>query len=1059
MEWIIPATPEEASASIREDGVYLAGATALTNWDAVTRVIDIGELDYGVPLVSTDDCAVVISAGARLDDLLHHEVLRTHTPLLADLLPEVAGPAVRNSATIGGNVAGGAGCLLPILLALDAELEILTAGERVRQELTDYLAHRDPRALIVSVRIPPAWLGQCGFQEKVGYRHRFSPSVIGVAGRWTLDSLGRIERLRLAVGGGPNSPRRLTESEKQLRGQNPSALGDDGVVAILRDEIDTATDAFHTAGYRREVAAGLLAHHLCGNPKRGQLASTACAEPESLRRQAIAAAASNPDANCATPPMPPPVELSRASMPDRWHTRPDGREKAAASFRYLTDVRQADMLVAKLVRIPLAHAKIRSINTDRAATMRGVVAVLTADDIPGINAHGILVSDQPVFASDLVRSAGDAVAVVCAETESQATAAAAAVHVEFDPLPNIDSVDEAMAADAVKLHPGGNVHAERTYGHGDLASAWERCVTTYTAEYRTPRQAHAFMETEGGYANVEPDGSLAIFAGGQHGYRDRAAIAAVLAIPEESIRLVTSPIGGAFGGKDGLNVHPVLGLLALRTRRPVRLHFSRTESMIAGLKRMPMHIRMKTGCDGDGRIIAHDVDVTGDSGAYTNLTPSILQWALNHYVGPYRMPNAQVRGRCVFTTNGTSGAFRGFGANEMSWALEQQIDGLAMAAGRCPREFRRLNLRKATDSGNLGQDLAPSDRIAAVLDGAVSSPLWRTPPSADGRFVLGTGMALIMQGNGLGSANPDVGGGRFRLGSDGYIQAEFGAEEFGQGAVACIVNATSEALGCGRNDVRPIVGDTRRVPDTGSSTAARVTYVVWKAVQLASPTFRAALLERAAQLGGPGTWRIVPGGVRRDSDGASLSFSDLSGRGKPIEVSVHFSYPKSSQTNGNVAFFNVFGACVVQVRVDRLTGDIELLAAEQHAAAGPMIDAAGYLGQIEGGAAQALGFALTEHVPYRGGLPLKQNLDTFLIPTIADMPCSTTTFVYEQLDEGDPYGPRGVGELGVGTLAPAIANAVACATGIRLTNAPIEREQLLFSLRGKAAPQRPPQRG
>jgi len=715
--------------------------------------------------------------------------------------------------------------------------------------------------------------------------------------------------------------------------------------------------------------------------------------------------------------------------------------KVAGTFPFLTDHRAPDMLVGRILRAAHPHARILSIDTARAEALPGVRAVVTHRDVPGLNAFGIMWQDQPALCADTVRYTGDAVAAVAAVDAATAEAALHLIHVAYAPLPVVTDPEQALHPDAPALHPNGNLATRLGLTRGD-PNAFAHAAHIIEDTYQTPRQMHGFLETEGGYAVPQPDGSLLIAVGGQHGARDRQQLARILNLAPDRLRIITSPTGGAFGGKDELTVQAPLALLALKACAPVRLHLSRAESVAAGTKRAPMGIRMRTACDATGRLIAQEVDLLADAGAYASLSPAVVETALEHAAGPYLIPNVTTRGRLAYTNNGTCGAFRGFGANQMAYAVECQIDRLARACGLDPVAFRRLNLRGPDDTGFLGQTLAPSDRLSQMLQAAADSPLW----SAQGPDVA-TGMALNWQGTGLGTLPDDRAGGTLRLAPDGKIEVLCGLDEMGQGLLPGLQAVVADRLGCARADVRPIVGDTGTTPDSGSTTASRGGYVVWRLADLCAPGFARDLLVAACRrLSLPeGTLWICPGGpaaTGTNSAAPILTFADLAQTDRP-ESSASFDFPKAAYSGGNARFIFESGVTLARVQLDRATGQVRVLDLHLHTAAGPVIDLASYLGQIEGGAVQGLGFSLTEDVLYRAGHPVTANLDSYMMPTIHDRPLRLAVTADETLDPGDPFGPRGVGELGIGAVTPAIANALGALTGRWPQAAPFSPEEML----------------
>lgn len=976
-----------------------------------------------------------IGALTTLAELAGNNKLSEASPLLAAALRTVAGPSIRNMATIGGNIANRNGCLLPALLAVEANLVLATPGGQFIMPLQEWLAG-SPQALELIVAIElPLRPSQRWTWRKIGLRAAFTPSVVNVAGILAMDG-GNITGARLAVGGGVTRPQRLFAAEHLLIGRNDSDLDWAAIREALIETIDAPDDDFRSGRYRRLAAANALVHGLGG------------ALPTLAHRAAF------------SPPTAPGIDgeitLSRSAQPDRWHVRPDMRDKVEGKLSYLTDRRENEMLMGRILRAGVPHARILSIDTSLAEALPGVVAVVTHRDIQGDNAFGIVVQDQPALCADKVRYVGDAVAAVAAIDAETAEKALSLIRVDYEPLPVVTSSEQALQPDAPRVHDAGNLQREITFSRGDAASAFATAAHVVDDVYVTPRQMHGFMETEGGYARIEEDGSLLVAVGGQHGGRDRMQLSRILAMPEEKIRVITSPTGGAFGGKDELTVQPALALLALKSGRPVRLQLSRAESVLAGQKRNPMAIRMRTACDAEGRLVAQEVDVLSDAGAYASLGPGVLETALEHAAGPYVVTNVATRGRLAYTNNGVCGAFRGFGANQMTYAIECQMDRLAALAGLDPIEIRARNLRAPGTPGYLGQEVAPSERIHEMLAAASASPIWRMPSGvqSDGEWVIGAGMALNYQGNGLGSVVPDPAGGRISLAEDGMIEGAYGLDEMGQGLLTAIKSVLADELGCGRDDVRPITGDTTLAPESGSTTASRGSAVVWLTARRAAPEFSLKMRTAAGACLGrdPETLALAPGGVTlrgANRGDLLLTYRQLAERLAPNErpsVTIAFEFPKNSYSAGNARYIFAFGAALARVAVSRVTGEIRILDLHQHTAAGPVIDVAAYLGQLEGGAVQGLGFTLTEDATMRDGRYLTGNLDSYMLPGIQDAPAAMQIFALESLDDGDELGPRGPGELGIGAITPAIANAMAAISGVWPTVTPFSPEAILAAL-------------
>ncbi|TCQ06146.1 xanthine dehydrogenase C subunit [Rhizobium sp. PP-F2F-G36] len=1025
LEVLHPASVREALDLLQGDARLVAGGTALQlEWarglPKPARLIDLGRIP-GLKGITGDAAGLRIGALSPLGLLCSSERVAHHLPMLQAAARTVAGPAVRNLATVGGNVVARTGCLLPALLALDATLEVTGRDGCFREPLSGWLRRpADPAEVLEAVHLPVPASQSRWTQRKIGLRAAFTPSVIGIAGRLDCHD-GTIIAARLAVGGGIVVPRRLYEIERRLTGQDVAGIDWPALRSALIAAIDAPDDAFRSGRYRRMVAANALVQGL-RDAGRSRLAES----PVPQR-----------SAELEMPCTPTEIRLSRTDQPHRWHVRPDMEPKVSGTLSYLTDRREAGMLVGRILRAGRPHARILSIDTRAAEALPGVAAVVTHHDIRGENAFGIVVQDQPAFCFNTVRYVGDPVAAVAAVDAATAEAALALIRVDYEDLPIVTDPEEALSDTAPAIHAGGNLQRILHFSRGDVAAGFGAAAHVVERRYETSRQMHGFMETEGGFARVEPDGSLAVFVGGQHGARDRLQLARILGRPEETIRVVTSPTGGAFGGKDELTVQPALALLAIKSGRPVRLQLSRAESVISGIKRHPMIIRMRTACDAGGRLIAQEVDLLADAGAYASLGPGVLETALEHVAGPYIIPHVSTRGRLAYTNNGVCGAFRGFGANQMTYAIECQMDALADLCGLTPVEIRRRNLRAKGSPGFLGQTVAPSERLMDMLEAAAASPLWDDPGPGDGEEMIGTGMALNYQGNGLGSLVPDPAGGRLRLRADGLIEAAYGLDEMGQGLLTSVQAAVSAELGISRDDILPVTGDTALAPDSGSTSASRGGYVVWRAARLAGPEFSARLTDAAARLldRPADSLKLAPGGIadRRSNSGRLLMrFRDLAEALAPEalpSVTVAFDFPKTEYTASNARYIFAFGACIVRVAVSRITGAVRVLDIHQHTAAGPVLDVAAYLGQMEGGAIQGLGFTLTEDARMLDGAYVTANLDTYMLPGIRDTARSLSVFALEGLDDGDGLGPRGAGELGIGAITPAIANAVGKAIG------------------------------
>lgn len=726
--------------------------------------------------------------------------------------------------------------------------------------------------------------------------------------------------------------------------------------------------------------------------------------------------------------------------------RPDGLGKVTGRLQYLTDLSFPEMLYGKIARSPYPHAEIVSISTSKARQLPGVRAVITHKDVPGLNGFGIIMPDQPVLCEKIVRCVGDAVAAVAADTIEIAEQALKLIEIVYEPLPVIDSPEKALEETAPLLHPDGNILHRSGFQTGKIEEEFAKCAAIVEETYEVPRQLHAYMETEGGVIVPEKDGGITVYVGTQHGFKDRFQLARILGIQEKKIRVVSSPIGGSFGGKDELNIQPYGALLALASGKPVKIHQTRQESMRSSIKRHPMSIKMKTGVDANGKLRAHQTYIVADTGAYATLGPAVLDFAVEHATGPYLISAVDTKGISVFTNNGVSGEFRGFGGNQVTFALEGQIDRLADKMGLDEVEIRRLNIRSIKDRGPLGQRIVETNGASEVLEAA--APVYRQKQAGkqteDKWKRTGTGLAITMHGGGLGFGRMDPAGGRLSLKENGKIEVSFGFEEAGQGILAVIESIVTEQLGCAKEDIDIVIGDTALVPSSGSTTASRGTSMVWHSLQRLKNPFSHQLLKRAAKKTGisKSCLKVGSGGIWT-GEKCVIPFGELAFGEKPVITEAQFDFPVSPDPIDSAHFLYTYSGVVAQVEVDLLTGKVKVLDLYQSVAAGPVVNKIGYTGQIEGGGVMALGYTLMEEVVMTKGQYSTENFDTYLIPGIKDIPFELEMEAIETLPEDDHYGPRGVGEIGTVAVAPAVARAVYNAIGMRVRSLPIHPEDVL----------------
>jgi CO/xanthine dehydrogenase Mo-binding subunit len=735
--------------------------------------------------------------------------------------------------------------------------------------------------------------------------------------------------------------------------------------------------------------------------------------------------------------------------------RVDGPGKVTGSTQYMTDLRFENALYGRALRSPHPHARILRIDTSRAAALPGLVCVLTAADVPGLNAFGILIQDQPVLAAGKVRMTGDAVALVAAESEELAERALGLIEVEYEPLEPVTDPLAALDPNAPRVHEGGNLLQTTRLAHGDLAAAFADAAVVVEGTFLTPRQMHAFIETEGGWARLEPDGSLTIWCPAQAAYRDRMQVARVLGWNPGRIRIISSPLGGGFGGKDELTVQHYLALLALHAGgRPVKLHYKREESVIAGIKRHPFRIEARLGVKADGEFTALQASLVVDKGAYASLGPAVLNLAVEHMTGPYRIAHVAVEGKLVYTNNGTNGAFRGFGVPQTCFALESLVDMAAERLGLDPVAIRKRNVVRR---GSLASSVA----VWECLDAVERSALWRERAAwiaaAPRGKLRGTGVACSLHGVGLGKGVPDFANAALELWPDGRFRLLAAPQEIGQGNATVYLMMAAEELGCDLDRIEIVQGDTGLVPDGGTVTASRGTYAGGTATVNAARNMATLLLQGGAALLGVSTDEVelAPGGVRlkggQDPAVGHAAICDrMAPTGRPLRAEGYFILPQAAHGLPGIvgAPHHVCGyaAQAALVEVDAFTGETRVARVVSALDCGKVINPAGLEGQSEGGVVMGMGFALCEETVMESGYHKVRNLTTYILPTTWEAP-EVETIAVESAEESGPYGAKGIGEVVMVPVVAAIPSAIAAATGARLFQLPATPERVWRAMR------------
>ena len=743
--------------------------------------------------------------------------------------------------------------------------------------------------------------------------------------------------------------------------------------------------------------------------------------------------------------------------------RKDGEGKVTGQTKFFSDITLPNMLYAKVTRSKYPHALIKSINTSRAEGVPGVVAVLTHKDVPALNGFGILIPDQPVLCSDKVRYMGDAVAVTAAETLEAAEKAADLVEVEYSPLPVVSDPLEAMKPEAPKVHEKGNILRHSTVRVGNVDEAFRKAAFVVENTYRTGRQMHMYLETEAGVAMLDANGRLILYSGGQSPYRDQMQISRALGIKPEEIRVISTPVGGAFGGKEENTVQIHLALLARKTKRPVKLVWTREESGVTGMKRHPMIVTMKTAIDKEGRLLANQVRIVADTGAYASLGPTVLDVAIENSSGPYRIPNIDIDAYSVYTNNGVAGAFRGFGSPQVNFALESNMDILAERLGIDRLEIRKRNALREGDTGSFGYKLQGSVGIYDTLLRAENSELWKNRTSYKSQVSApwckrGIAVSTAVKGFGFG-ALPDFAAASIQITPTGKFVVGVSCPEIGQGAITAYSQIAAEALHCDIADVYVASADSELSPDTGTSSASMALVRGGNAILAAAPKMNELLLDTASKMIGEqkADLEFNESGItsKRNAKKAASHIEIaqfLLRSGSETKVVAGYEVPRVDKpVEGSIEIPHVaymYATALALVEVDTLTGATKVLNLFLSTDSGKMINPQSYTGQCEGAIVQGLGFALTEETQIDNGLTKTNNFTTYIIPTICDVPEIQVEPV-ETYEKIGPFGAKGLGEIGIIPIGSAVANAICDATGARIFTLPATPERVYRAINEK----------
>ncbi|MBI2880402.1 MAG: xanthine dehydrogenase family protein molybdopterin-binding subunit [Candidatus Tectomicrobia bacterium] len=746
-------------------------------------------------------------------------------------------------------------------------------------------------------------------------------------------------------------------------------------------------------------------------------------------------------------------------------------EKVRGAALYLADLVFPRLLIGKVLRSPHAHARIHHASAEKAKRVPGVRAVITGEDVPA-TPWGPLHKERHVLAREKVRFIGEEVAAVAAETEDAALEALSLIQVDYEELPAVFDPEEAMLPGAPEIHPGGrNLAREIHIRRGDVEEGFRRAAFIHQARYETPVQYQAYMEPLGALAQVDPSGRLTIWAPTQTLFLTRQAVAEALDLPLSRIRVVQTTVGGAFGGKVADTcTYQIAALLAMKSRRPVRLAFSRLEDFQAAHPRMAARIELKMGMSADGRLTAKETRIVANSGAYAGLATEIVLVTAFRPDNLYRLGNLSTTTFLAYTNNVPAGAFRGFGNPQMTFALESHIDALARLAGLDPVEVRLRNLVHAGDVTAHGWRIE-SCGLRECLEKVSKAVGWADSGGRAGSGAVrrGVGVACAVHVSGARQiGNWDGSSVAVKVNEDGRVHIVCGEGDIGQGAETMLAQVASEELRIPIEDVVLTAADTDSTPFCFGGFASRLTMLAGNALRRAIGDARRQLLDAAAEkLEAAPQDLLLEGGrvfVKGASDrgialGEACRAHIYRRGGGGIFASATYdsdtTLPDPETHYGNISAAYSFAAQAAEVEVDVETGSVRIVRLVAADDLGRALNPLTCEGQIQGAVVQGVGFSFFECSVIEKGVVVNGNLADYTLPKAAGLP-EISSILVESMDPNGPYGAKGVSECSIVPTAAAIANAIEDAVGIRLTKLPIRPEDVLWALRreGVGPPQR-----
>ena len=760
--------------------------------------------------------------------------------------------------------------------------------------------------------------------------------------------------------------------------------------------------------------------------------------------------------------------------------RLDYETKVTGRAQYLADMSLPGMCHGKILRSPYAHARIKKIDISRASKIPGVVAVLTRDDIlhdQGIEPYyGPVFKDQTIVATEKVRHMGDPVAAVAALTADAAEAAIASIEVDYEQLPAVLDVQEALKPDAMLVHDsvklpesgfadlaelkpveGTNLCTHFKLNRGNIEKGFAEADQIFEDTFTLPATQHSFLETHACIAAVDPGRRITVWATTQNPFVVRTQLANIFKVPVSKVRVIVPYLGGGYGGKVYPKVEPITVALAQKAGRPVRVVLSREEVFYTITKHAAV-IRMKTGVKNDGTLVARECEIHLDTGAYAEIGPRVAKKSGYTAAGPYKIPHLKIDSYSVYTNKPPAGAFRGFGVSQSAWAVESQMDIIAAALNMDPLEIRKKN---GYDEGDkfVTEETLRAVGLKECLNEVAESIGWESNRTSDSKIKKDSPVGSARRGKGLAcmikaTITPSISCAVVKLNEDASLSLYTGTVEMGQGSETVLAQIAGKELGIPLEKIQVLGVDTDVVPYDLTTSSSRSTFHMGKAVQLAARDILRQLTAIAATEYSVPEEKITfaEGKLRLPEtqvDYAELMFKRFGMRGGTLvgEGQVKTSTKDEYGEKSTSAFwFLAAGAAEVEVDID--TGKFKLLKYATAVDVGKALNPLGCRQQLAGAAITGIGQAMFEEIVYDNGQLINPNLVDYILPSLGDMPATIDPICVEVPDPTGPFGAKGIGESALIPVAPAIANAIYDAVGIRIKDLPIKAEKVYLGLRG-----------